>query len=52
MKRITINNNTITKENAIKEARKFHKETGKKVEVCNMLGDTILYISNGKEFIY
>lgn len=43
MKRITVNNGTMTKEKAMKEAKEFHEQTGKPVEVENMLGDTIAY---------
>ncbi len=53
MKRITINNASITTEKAIKEAEKFYKETGKPVEVSNMLGDAVFYITKeGKKIKY
>lgn len=44
MKRITINNGTMTKKRAIEIAKQYHKETGKPVEVCNIIGDTVLYL--------
>ena len=43
--RITVNNTTMTKEKAIMNARQVNEQTGAAVEVCNMLGDTILYIT-------
>ena len=51
--RITVNNTTITKEKAIMNAKKVTEQTGVPVEVCNMLGDTILYITkNGRILEY
>lgn len=44
MKRITINNGTMTRKKAIEIAKQYNKETGKSVEVCNMVGDTVLYL--------
>ena len=44
MKRITIDNGTITRKKAIEIAKQYNKETGKSVEVCNMVGDTVLYL--------
>ncbi len=44
MKRITINNGTVAKKQAIKEAKEYNEKTGNAVEVCNMIGDTILYL--------
>ena len=44
MKRITIDNGTITKKKAIEIAKQYNRETGKSVEVCNMVGDTVLYL--------
>ena len=43
--RITVNNSTMTKEKAIMNANQVNEQTGASVEVCNMLGDTILYIT-------
>ena len=43
--RITINNTTMTKEKAIMNAKQVNEQTGVSVDVCNMLGDTILYIT-------
>ena len=51
--RITVNNTTITKEKAIMNAKQVNEQTGTSVEVCNMLGDTILYITkNGRIIEY
>ena len=44
MKRITINNGTVTEKQAIKEAKEYNEKTGNAVEVCNMIGDTVLYL--------
>ena len=44
MKRITIDNGIITKKKAIEIAKQYNKETGRSVEVCNMVGDTVLYL--------
>lgn len=52
MMRITVNNTTMTKERAIKEAKEFHDQTGEQVEVENMLGDTIAYLKDGKCITY
>ena len=43
--RITVNNTTMTEEKAIMNAKQVNEQTGVSVEVCNMLGDTILYIT-------
>ena len=43
--RITVNNTTMTKEKAIMNAKQVNEQTGLSVEVCDMLGDTILYIT-------
>lgn len=48
MKRITVNNGAMTREKAMKEAKEFHQQTGKPVEVESMLGDTIAYFVKGK----
>ena len=51
--RITVNNTTMTKEKAIMNAKQVNEQTGVPVEVCNMLGDTILYITeNGRIIEY
>ena len=51
--RITVNNTTMTKEKAIMNAKQVNEQTGVSVEVCNMLGDTILYITkNGRIIEY
>ena len=53
MKRITINNVTVTKTNAIKEAIEYNKKTAKEVEVQNALGDTVIFITKlGKVIVY
>lgn len=44
MKRITIDNGTMTRKKAIEIAKQYNKETRKSVEVCNMVGDTVLYL--------
>ena len=51
--RIILYNITMTKEKAIMNAKKVNEQTGVSVEVCNMLGDTILYITkNGRIIEY
>ena len=51
--RITVNNTTMTKEKAIMNAKQVNEQTGTSVEVCNMLGGTILYITkNGRIIEY
>lgn len=42
--RITVDNTTMTKERAIKTAIEVNDQTGIEVEVCNILGDPIIYI--------
>ena len=49
--RITVNNSTMKKEKAIMNAKKVNEQTGTSVEVCNMLGDTILYITKSGRII-
>lgn len=50
---ITINNGTVTKESALRDAREINDQTGEAVEVCNMLGDTVAYItSKGRMITY
>lgn len=49
---ITINNTTITKKVAIKEAKEYNDQTGLDVIVCNMIGDVVFSIRNGKEYRY
>lgn len=44
MKRIIIDNGMMTKKKAIEIAKQYYKETGKPIEVCNMIGDTVLYL--------
>nr|DAF59900.1 MAG TPA: hypothetical protein [Siphoviridae sp. ctwDi18] len=53
MIRITINNGTVTKESALMDAREINDQTGEAVEVSNMLGDTVAYItSKGRMITY
>ena len=49
---ITINNTTITKKVAIKEAKEYNDQTGLDVIVCNMIGDVVFSIRNGKWYRY
>lgn len=50
---ITVNNSTITKEKAIMNAKQVNEQIGVSVEICNMLGDTIFYITkNGRIIEY
>ena len=49
--RITVNQTTTTKEKAIMNAKQVNEQTGVSVEVCNMLGDTILYITKSGRII-
>lgn len=49
--RITVNNKTMTKEKAIMNEKQVNEQTGTSVEVCNMLGDTILYITKSGRII-
>lgn len=51
-KLITINNTTITKKVAIKEAKEYNDQTGLDVIVCNMIGDVVFSIKNGEEHRY
>lgn len=41
---IMVNNGSMTRKQAIKEAREVHDQTGVEVLVENALGDTILWI--------
>ena len=49
--RITVNNTTMTREKAIMNAKQINEQTGLSVEVCDMLGDTILYITKSGRII-
>lgn len=51
-KTITIDNMFMTKKRAIKEAREYNGQTGLDVIVCNMIGDVVFLIRNGKEYRY
>lgn len=48
MKRIIIDNVVMTEKKAVEIAKQYNKETGKPVEVCNMIGDTVLYLKKLK----
>ncbi len=48
---ITVDNTTYTKKKAIIEANQIHEQTGVAVEVCNILGDPILYITKSGRII-
>ena len=52
VKVITIDNTTITKKVAIKEAKEYNDQTGLDVIVCNMIGDVVFSIRNGNEYRY
>ena len=52
VKVITIDNMFMTKKRAIKEAREYNDQTGLDVIVCNMIGDVVFSIRNGKEYRY
>lgn len=49
---ITINNGSITRERAMKDAAEIHDQTGVPVEVCTMLGTPVAYFIDGKCIIY
>lgn len=49
---ITIDNMFMTKKVAIKEAKEYNDQTGLDVIVCNMIGDVVFSIRNGKEHRY
>lgn len=51
MTRITINNGSMTEEKAIKEAMEVYDQTGEPVEICNMLGDPVLFITGSGQVI-
>ena len=47
---IAVNNGSMTKKQAFKEAKEIHDQTGVEVLVENAIGDTILWIKkNGTE---
>lgn len=50
--RITINNGTVTKEQAMKDAAEIHDQTGEPVVVCTMLGTPVAYFVDGECIIY
>lgn len=50
--KITIDNVNMTKKRAIKEAKEYNDQTGLDVIVCNMIGDVVFSIRNGKEYRY
>ena len=49
--RITVNNTTMTQETAIMNASQVTAQTAVSLEVCNMLGDTIFYITKDGRII-
>lgn len=49
---IIIDNMFMTKKVAIKEAKEYNDQTGFDVIVCNMVGDVVFSIRNGKEYRY
>lgn len=51
-KTITIDNMFMTKKVAIEKAREYNDQTGLDVIVCNMIGDVVFSIRNGKEYRY
>lgn len=52
VKVITIDNMFMTEKRAIEEAREYNDQTGLDVIVCNMIGDVVFSIRNGKEHRY
>ena len=50
--RITVNNGTMTREKAMKEAKEIHDQTSCPVEVSTTCGDPIAYFINGECIIY
>lgn len=48
---ITVDNTTYTKKEAIVTAKQIYEQTGTSVEVCNILGDPILYITKSGKII-
>ena len=49
--RITVDNKSMTETRAIAEAIEINDQTGIAVEVCNMLGDTIAYVTKAGKII-
>lgn len=49
--KITVNNTTMTETRAIAEAIEINDQTGVAVEVCNMIGDTIVYVTKAGKII-
>lgn len=53
MKRITVNNTTVKRDEAIMNAIEINDQTGVAVEVCNAIGDTIYFVDeDGNERYY
>lgn len=50
--RITINNSTVIKEQAMKIAAEYHNQTGEPIEVCAMLGTPVAYFIDGQCIVY
>lgn len=49
---ITVNNGTMTREKAMKEAAEVHDQTGEPVVVETTLGDPIAYFIDGECITY
>lgn len=49
---IIIDNVFMTEKRAIEEAREYNDQIGIDVIVCNMIGDVVFSIRNGKEYRY
>lgn len=53
MKSIMVNNTSVKKDDAVQMARDYYKKNKKPIEVCNAIGDTIMWIrKDGKEIWY
>lgn len=53
MKSIMVDNTGVKKADAVQMARDYYKKNKKPVEVCNAIGDTIMWIrKDGKEIWY
>lgn len=53
MERITVNNTTVKRDEAIMNAIEINDQTGVAVEVCNAIGDTIYFVDeDGNERYY
>lgn len=43
---ITVNNEGMTEEQALKDALEVNDQTGEPVMICNIIGDQIAYVEN------